>query len=302
MEISQLRYFVEVCKCGNIVDAAKNMHITQQGVSIAIRRLETEINHDLFYQKNRKLVLTKFGADFRPRAESVIAQMDKLMEFVNAAMAEDMAHIRVAISRGTLTKLPPALQTLLVSDSNEVTFEVIEAYSTECAEMVQSGHADFALAYGNYDPAVFDAVLLENTEQVFIVNRKNPLARQDAVRIEDMDNAPFLLPDLETRPSMEVIKLFQEANCTLRVLYKCNWPHQAVDMVSNNEALIARIQRSDLSERDMERVKPLPLKDREFMIPFYLLTKRNRKLSVHEKLAKHIIVDCFRENRDEREP
>lgn len=298
MEINQLRYFVEVCKCGNIVDAAKNMHITQQGVSIAIRRLETEINHDLFYQKNRKLVLTKFGADFRPKAESVIAQMDKLMEFVNAATADDMERITVAIPRGTLTRLPPALQALLLSDENEFTVEVIEAYSTECAEMVQSGHADFALVYGNYDEAAFDAVLLENFEQVFIVNRKNPLARQDTVRIEDMDNAPFLLPDPETLPGMEVHKLFQEANCRLRVLYKCNWPHQAVDMVSNNEALIARIQRSDLSESDLERVKPLPLRDREFVIPFHLLTKKNRKLSIYEKLAKYIIIDSYRENRD----
>lgn len=301
MEISQLRYFVEVCRCGNIVDAAKNMHITQQGISIAIRRLETEINHDLFYQKNRKLILTKFGSDFCPRAENVITQMDKLMEFVNAATADDMEHITVAIPRGTLTRLPSTLQTLLVSDAEEFTIEVVEAYSTECAEMVQSGHANFALAYGDYDKAVYDMVLLESAKQVFIVNRKNPLAQRDSISIQDMDDAPFLLPDLETRPSMEVMKLFQEANCRLRVLYKCNWPHQAIDMVSNNEALFARIQLSDLSESDMERVKPLTLQDREFLIPFYLLTKKNRKLSIHERLVKHIIVDCYRESRDNAE-
>lgn len=115
VEINQLRYFVGVCRCGNIVDAAKNMHITQQGISIAVRRLETEINHDLFYQKNRKLVLTKFDADFCPRAENVITQMDKLVEFINTTTADDMEPIMVAIPRGTLTRLQSALQTLLVS-------------------------------------------------------------------------------------------------------------------------------------------------------------------------------------------
>jgi len=300
MEINQLRYFVEVCKCGNMVDAAKNMHITQQGISIAIRRLETEIEHDLFYQKNRKLILTKFGSEFRPKAENVIAQMDKLMAFVESKAADDRGHITVAIPRGTFTRLPSQLQTMLVSDTDEFTIDVIESYSTECAEMVQSGHANFALVYGDYDKTVYDAVLLENTQQVFIVNRKNPLAERDTINMKDLDDVPFLLPDPETRPGMEVIKLFQEANCRLRVVYKCNWPHQAVDMVSNNEALIARIQITDLSESDLESVKPLFLEDKEFLIPFNLLTKKNHKLNIHERLVRHIIVDCYREAEEEK--
>lgn len=125
---------------------------------------------------------------------------------------------------------------------------MVEAYSTECAEMMQSGHANFARTYGNYDKAVYDMVLQERAKQVFIVNRKNPLAQRDAISIQNMDDAPFLLPDPETRPSMEVMKLFQEANCRLRVLYKCNWPYQAIDMASNNEAMIGRIWLFNLPE------------------------------------------------------
>ena len=43
MEINQLKYFLEVCNCGSMAKAAEKLHITQQGISIALRRLESSL-------------------------------------------------------------------------------------------------------------------------------------------------------------------------------------------------------------------------------------------------------------------
>ena len=43
MEINQIRYYIEVCSCGSISRAAEKLHMSQQGLSMAIRRLETEL-------------------------------------------------------------------------------------------------------------------------------------------------------------------------------------------------------------------------------------------------------------------
>ena len=294
MEITQLRYFVEVCRQGSMAAAAETMHITQQGISIAIRRLESELNHELFYQKNRKLCLTKFGEEFRSEAENVVAQMDRLLDFVKARADGEKTGITVAISRHVLAKQPPLLQQLLITPPEEYSVNIVETYSTEAAEMVQNGSADFGLVYDRYDEAVLEQIPLYLMQQVFIVNRKNPLAQRDSIRIRDLDNVPLLIPDLKTRPGHQVAEMFRQDNCRLRIAYQTNLPHQAIEMVADNPALVARSVRSFLSEADLKTIKPLILEDHDFSMPFTMLIKKGRKLSVHEQLFKHLILDCYR--------
>lgn len=295
MEISQLRYFVEICRVGSMVAAAENMHITQQGISIAIRRLETELNHDLFYQKNRKLCLTKFGTEFRVHAERVIDQMDELLHFLESGAQSEKTVITVAISRHVLAKQPPALQQLLITPPEDFLVNLVETYSVDGAEMVLNGTADFALVYDEYDNTLYDQTQLYIIRQGFIVNRKNPLAERDSIRITDLDNVPLLIPDLKTRPGKQVESLFENAGCRLRIAYLTNLPHQAVEMVADNPALVARSVLSYLSEFDKKIVKPLTLEDTDFSMPFTMLVKKGRKLTVHQQLFQHLILDCYQD-------
>lgn len=65
MEINQIRYFVETCNQSSMAKAAESLHITQQGISVAIRKLEEELQCVLFYRKWNGLVLTEAGRIFK---------------------------------------------------------------------------------------------------------------------------------------------------------------------------------------------------------------------------------------------
>lgn len=69
LEINQVYYFLEICKTGKMSKAAENLHITQQGLSVSMRRLEEELSCDLFYRKSNGLVLTEDGQFFKTEAE-----------------------------------------------------------------------------------------------------------------------------------------------------------------------------------------------------------------------------------------
>jgi len=293
MEIQQLRYFIEICRSGSMAEAARQMHITQQGISIAIRRLEAELKHELFYQRSKSLYLTEFGTALKPMAETVVADMDALQRFVDSGFEEGKARIRIAIIYGIITKLPASLQALLLTPPEEYEIELIEAYSEECAEMVQNGSADFALVYGTYDQLLYNSVILESLEQVFITNRKGKFADRDEITIQDLDRVPLIIPDSRTFPGRVIAAMFQQAGARLKVAYECNIPHQAIEMVTENPNLVARTLRSDLSEKDLERVKPLHLKDQNFTIDLNLLSKKGKKQSVHKQLFMHLITDCY---------
>ena len=78
MDIKQMKYFLEICKHGSISHAAESLFISQQGLSSAVRRLESELHCDLFYRKSNSLVLTDQGKFFLEQASSIVSEFDKL--------------------------------------------------------------------------------------------------------------------------------------------------------------------------------------------------------------------------------
>ena len=105
---------------------------------------------------------------------------------------------------------------------------------------------------------------------------------------------PMLIPDGNTQPGKAVAEMFRRHNAQLNVAFECNAPHQAVDIVSANPKIVARSLADDIADKDLENIKVLKLVNEDFIMPFNLLTKKGRKLSVHEQLFKHMIIDCYR--------
>lgn len=48
MNISQIRYFLEVARCKNLTKAAQNLHITQPTLGRQISTIESDLNAQLF--------------------------------------------------------------------------------------------------------------------------------------------------------------------------------------------------------------------------------------------------------------
>lgn len=63
MEIRQLEYFVSAL-LGNLTRVAERHFVSQPNITIAIKKLETELGVTLFDRKKNKLVLTEEGMFF----------------------------------------------------------------------------------------------------------------------------------------------------------------------------------------------------------------------------------------------
>ena len=74
MRLTQLRYFLAVCKYGNFTLAAKEFFVSQPAVSTAIRELEEEYSVRLFDRnKKKQLQLTEEGIWLKTRAEFILS-------------------------------------------------------------------------------------------------------------------------------------------------------------------------------------------------------------------------------------
>ena len=293
MEVSQLRYFLELSRVGSMSKAAETLNISPQGISIAIRRLEKELGVELFFRSSKGLVLTETGEAVKKEAEAVIKHLDRINALCTT-IARGKIDISLVITSGRFGKLPSSLQNLLTTPPDEFHVSVGNHYSVSCKDMVFNGEALFGLVYGECDPDKFQVNLLEKVEQVFIVNKKHPFAGLGEISIRALDNMPLVMPGPKTVPGKLIVDMFKENDLTLNIAYQSLIPRQPISLVLANEKLIARSLLSDITDADLEQISILKLKEYDFTIPFSLISKKDRKLNVHEQLFRHLILDCYR--------
>lgn len=94
MTIRQLEYLVEIANCGSINKAAKNLFVSQPGISKAIKELEKQLNIEVFNRENPKnLQFTTEGKELLRYARDFLDQ------------AEDIENAFVAKKRGEFLRL-----------------------------------------------------------------------------------------------------------------------------------------------------------------------------------------------------
>lgn len=73
LNYNHLRYFWAVAREGNLTRTAEKLLVSQSALSIQIRKLETQLGHDLFERTGRQLRLTEAGRIAFDHAESIFA-------------------------------------------------------------------------------------------------------------------------------------------------------------------------------------------------------------------------------------
>ncbi len=294
MDINQLVYFLEVCECKNISNAAESLHLSQQGVSMAIRRLEKDLECNLFFRKNNGVFLTEEGKFVQEEAKAALYHIRRIGK-VKQIVEDSTTTINVAMTGSVLTRMSAKLQQLLLCGTEDIKISMMdnEAYSSDVISLIKQGHASMGFVFGEHQDDNLDVVTLYNLKQVFIVNQSNPLAQKDTVTIKDLDGLPFIAPDEKAYPRKHLQQIFNQAGAVLNVAYTCNRPLQTIELIANNPILVARAVVGEVSEYNKKSVKALTLDGMDYNLPIQMITKKDRLLNSREKLLKNLILSMI---------
>lgn len=102
MELTQIRYFLEVADTKHMTNSAKNLHITQPALTQAIRRLEEDLGVPLFAAKGRNITLTEYGKYLQKKLAPLMEQLDQIPEQLNmmVKLEGDTIHMNVLAASG----------------------------------------------------------------------------------------------------------------------------------------------------------------------------------------------------------
>ncbi len=283
MDIEQLRYFLAVCECGSISKAANKIQMSQQGLSLAIKRLESELSCELFFRKSNGVVLTEVGEKVKTQVKRILSIVDNI-NAICTRKVDGRTCIHVAIADGIILCLPVGLQQLLITNCSDFDVHLSEMNSPECLDAVVGDRTDFGIVCGSVDSGEVKCIHLDTLEQVIVVNRLNTLSQRDELTLADLNGMPFVLPNPLTSSYRLFNKLMTEGNYKYIHAYECDNPRQSLEIVSNNPLLITRTHKREIRESDNSKLRVYTLKNLDFSLPVQLVYKKGRELNIFDNM------------------
>lgn len=192
---AQLQAFRAVARRGSVRSAARELGVTQPGLSRTLRELEQTLGTQLFLRSTEGVTLTEAGQAFSRRAEWIMAELRRAAEEVE--QINHFTHGRLTVGFSSLISLTvfPQIAETFKSALPQVTLTVREGQLNSLLPGIHSGETD--LAIGSIDPMrPPEGVMIEPlfTAPFCVIARKgHPRAQEsDLFALKD---AKWLLPE-----------------------------------------------------------------------------------------------------------
>ncbi|MFE5393456.1 LysR family transcriptional regulator [Streptomyces sp. NPDC056568] len=193
MTLNQLRAFVEAERLGSFTAAAKAMDIAQASASELVRRLETELDTDLFLRGSRTLTLTAAGRELLPYAQEALEAADSGVRAVHSLGSLGGGTATFGVLRNADYYLLANLVQLFHARYPAVRVRLVGQNSAETAAAVAAGHIEAGLVILPIDDEGLAVTPLMRDEVLYV--SADPERTRTPVSIEAFSRAPLVLYD-----------------------------------------------------------------------------------------------------------
>ena len=195
MTIDELRYFNKVCQCGSFSEAAKDIHISQQGLGNSIKKLEQEISHKLFLRTYKGIKLTEFGEEFYHYAKQVDESFDALEQFISEKKKLSDASLRINDSKCATFFRPLASSMMdFVASNPEINIRISDCDTDTCVNNVREGKSDVGIVFLPVEADDLNVIPIAKIKLHLVVNKLHRLADSKKVDLIDLKDERFGLP------------------------------------------------------------------------------------------------------------
>lgn len=213
MELLQLRYFYESSKTENFTKVAEKYQVPTTSVSASIKRLEKELNCQLFDRHSNCIILNANGKLLQQSLCSIFRELDTVTEQL-ISHNQDSREIRLLV-RGMRRKITDLI-TKYSEKHNSVSFKTV-------------------FDYGELNFKDYDIIIDEENEryadyeriELFHMNLRLKCASNNALCKQTLDlnqlcNQPFILMDTESNMNRVLTKACRRAGFTPKISILCN--------------------------------------------------------------------------------
>ena len=201
MELMQLEMFVALVEEGSVRRASDRVLRTQPAVSIAIRKLEEELEVPLFDRSKRySFRLTGAGEAFYRYAKKMLAVRREAVSDVAEIASLRAGKLLIGANESICVHLIPHFTQAFLARCPGVRLELKCLRSEGALADVKARRLDLAVVSFRPDDTELDSVFLVEDRLVLIAHPRHLLARLGRAEFEELKTEPVLMMDI-SRPS-----------------------------------------------------------------------------------------------------
>ena len=201
MELTTLKYFVTVAKELHFRRAAARLNITQAPLSAAIKKLEDELEVQLFERTSRTVKLTPAGTLFLTEAEAILQRTAAALNRMADLRSGNGVQLSIGYNETALNTFLPELLALLRKKFSRIQFALRELETAEQLKLLRDGTLDigFMRPFG-FDLAGLDSRLIRQESYVLVMPENHPLARCETIAATDLAGENIILFARDVNP------------------------------------------------------------------------------------------------------
>lgn len=236
MDTQALKAFLAVAEQRSFSLAAEQLHLTQSAVSKRIQLLEQQLGNALFDRHNRTISLTEAGHALQPKARQILDLVaDTELRLMNLG-GEVSGVLSLATSHHIgLHRLPPVLREF-VSRYPAAQLNLSFMGSERAYQAVNLRQVELALttleANNDQVPEGIEALPLWQDDMVCVCAPGHPLAAIAHLSLQDLAQAPAILPEPDTITFQLLERVFRQAGLNLHAPMPTNYLETIKMMVS----------------------------------------------------------------------
>jgi DNA-binding transcriptional LysR family regulator len=192
MDIRQLRTFAAIARLGSFTKAGEELHVAQPAVSMAIRKLEEELELPLFSRRDRKVALTAEGEVLLQHARRLLGDLAEAQQEMADLRGLAKGEVRVGIPPMMSSYFFPAIIRDFARRYPQLQLSVLGEGAWRIQRLLSQGELDMGVIAGGQLPENLESRHFLREEVVVCLPAGHPLATRPALSFAEFTSQPLV--------------------------------------------------------------------------------------------------------------
>lgn len=193
MTLTELRYIVAVAREKHFGRAAEACFVSQPTLSVAIKKLEDELDVKLFERGSSEVSVTPLGEEIVRQAQATLEQAAAIKEIAKRGKDPLAGPLRLGIIYTIGPYLLPELVKNAIERVPQMPLMLHENFTVKLLEQLRTGELDCAVMAEPFPDTGLAIAPLYDEPFIVAVPKTHPLSKRDSISAQELKQETMLL-------------------------------------------------------------------------------------------------------------
>lgn len=193
MTLTELKYIVAVAREKHFGKAADACHVSQPTLSLAIKKLEEELDLKLFERSANEVAVTPLGNEVVLQAQSVLEQAANIKEIAKRGKDPLAGALKLGVIYTIGPYLLPDLVRNIIAKTPQMPLMLQENFTVKLLELLRTGELDCAILAEPFPDTNLAVAPLYDEPFLAAIPSDHPFTKQASVTVDQLKAETMLL-------------------------------------------------------------------------------------------------------------